>query len=331
MAVLGLLVSTRTPMVSLVPVFLMAAYHHRRLTRGVLAWLVITVAVPFVPFLLHDPPGFIRHVWQLRKHGEESVWLTPDIYRTYGSTALLLERGLHAYVELVQDGHVDRLRGSVARLDGAPEPGAMAGVRAPRLQPDDAVAGHLSLFRCMGADGLRVGGRKPSARDAATAADRGVRTRDHRHCRAGVFAAAARRPGSTYTIDVGTEAAAPLTGGGFGSDERATEGERSFVWVEGTTARVRLPRAGWRSATIRVEVRPHEPIAGLQQRVTATLNGAAIGIAALRPGWQEIAFPTRPRFWNFGFNLLDLHFSYAVPDPTSNREFSVAIDRVTID
>ena len=332
-AVLGLLVSTRTPMVSLVPVFLMAAYHHRRLTRGVLAWLVIMAAAPFVPFLLHDAARV-----QYAMYGsygntvKKAVWLTPDIFRTYGSTALLLERGLHAYVELVQVAamlivYAAAWRGLKARQNPAPWLAfALLVFSLTTLWPVIYLFFDVWVLTvsALAVANLPLETLRPRRIAVSALAIIAIAA-------AGVFAAAARRPGSTYTIDVGTEAAAPLTGGGFGSDERATEGERSFVWVEGTTARVRLPRAGWRSATIRVEVRPYEPIAGLRQRVTATLNGAAIGIAALRPGWQEIAFPTRARSWNFGFNLLDLHFSYAVPDPTSNREFSVAIDRVTID
>ena len=108
------------------------------------------------------------------------------------------------------------------------------------------------------------------------------------------------------------------------------EGARSFVWVEGTTARIRLPRAGWTGATVRVELRPYEPFDGVRQRVTASVNDVGIGTTLLQPGWQEISFPARRHLWVFGFNVLNLYFSYALPG-SGGRELSVAIDRITID
>jgi hypothetical protein len=332
-AVLGLLVSTRTPMVSLVPVFLMAAYHRGRLTRGVLAWLVIVAAAPFVPFLLYDAASVLYALYgSYGNTVKKAVWLTPDIFRTYGSTALLLERGLHAYVELVQLAvmvivYGAAWRGLTARQN--PEPWlafALLVFSLTTLWPVIYLFFDVWVLTAsaLAVTNLPLETLRPRRMAVYALAIIAIAA-------TGVFTAAVQRPGWFYTIDVGTEAAAPLTGGGFGRDESATEGERSFVWVEGTTARIRVPRVGWRAATVRVAVRPHEPTAGLQQRVTATLNGAAIGTAVLQPAWQEIAFPTQPRSWAFGFNLLDLHFSYALPGPTSDRAFSVAIDLVSIE
>jgi hypothetical protein len=68
--------------------------------------------------------------------------------------------------------------------------------------------------------------------------------------------------------------------------------------------------------------------------VSAALNGRAIGVARLDEGWQEIAFATRARDWNYGFNLLDLTFSYALaPDSSTGdrRALSAALDRIVVE
>jgi hypothetical protein len=114
------------------------------------------------------------------------------------------------------------------------------------------------------------------------------------------------------------------------------------VWVEGETARVRLPRAGWLGATIRIAIRPNtlieagpdavQPASGLVQRVSAALNGHALGTSTLSPGWQDITFPARGRDWIYGFNVLDLQFSYALPVRAGDgRALSAAIDRISVE
>ena len=151
-------------------------------------------------------------------------------------------------------------------------------------------------------------------------------------CAAIVIATAAVRPGASYTLDVGDASTAGYTGGGFGQDLAVEDDGRRVVWIEGETARVRLPRAGWRGATIRISIRPHAAHAGPTQRVSAALNGHALGVAVLRDEWQEITFPSRARDWRFGFNVLDLSFSYAVPARDGDaRAVSAAIDRITVD
>jgi hypothetical protein len=332
-AVLGLLVSTRTPMLSLVPVFLIAAYHQHRLTRGVLIWLAVTALAPFVPFLVHDATA-VRYAMygSYQNTVKKAVWLTGDIFKTYGSTAWLLERGLHAFVELVQLAsmlvvYAVAWRGLSARTNPAPWLAlALLVFSLTTLWPVIYLYFDVwvLLISALAVASVPLHTMRPQAMAYAAVAAIAVAA-------TAVLAAAAVHPGSSYTIDVGTSAAAPLTGGGFGQDESSSEGARSFVWVEGTIARVRLPRASWRSATVHVEVRPHEPLVGLRQRITATLNGAGIGTTELRSGWQEVSFSAAARHWHFGFNVLDLHFSYALPGPSTAKELSVAIARVTID
>jgi hypothetical protein len=147
---------------------------------------------------------------------------------------------------------------------------------------------------------------------------------------AAVLIAGARAPGASPVIDVGTPAAAPLTGAGFGSDEPSYDGDRNFVWVTDTIARVRLPRAGWSGAEIAIDIEPYAPVAGGHQTVAVALNGKSIGTAALSAGWQTIAFHAPRQDWNYGFNLLTLYFGYALPEPKTGRNLSVGIDRIAV-
>ena len=68
------------------------------------------------------------------------------------------------------------------------------------------------------------------------------------------------------------------------------------------------------------------------QRVSSSINGRQLGAVALTPGWQEITFSSRGRDWNYGFNVLDLQFTYAVATSGDDqRALSAAIDRVSVE
>ena len=54
-------------------------------------------------------------------------------------------------------------------------------------------------------------------------------------------------------------------------------------------------------------------------------------MSALADGWQEIRISSRGRDWNYGFNVLELQFSYAVPSDSDPRPLSAAIDWLQID
>jgi hypothetical protein len=138
---------------------------------------------------------------------------------------------------------------------------------------------------------------------------------------AGVLTVGAFSTGSRYIIDVGTPASVALTGGGFGRDESAVEGDRTLVWVTGTTARLRLPRAGWGAATIELHLRPFADVGRIPTILIAKLNGQDIGGASLKNGWQVLSLPTQRQQWLYGFNILDIavEFPAGVPagsDPT---------------
>jgi hypothetical protein len=57
-----------------------------------------------------------------------------------------------------------------------------------------------------------------------------------------------------------------------------------------------------------------------------------LGSRRLSDGWQDIAFDTRLRQWNLGFNVLELTFSYAAPQPSSgDKPVSAAIDWIAVE
>ena len=77
---------------------------------------------------------------------------------------------------------------------------------------------------------------------------------------------------------------------------------------------------------------PAQAGTGLVQRVSAAVNGRALGAATLAGGWQEITFHSRARDWRYGFNVLDLSFTYALPGTGADkRPLSAAIDWIRIE
>lgn len=148
-----------------------------------------------------------------------------------------------------------------------------------------------------------------------------------------VFGVAAFEPGAAYTVDVGTPASVGLTGGGFGQDSPVVANGRTFVWVEGDVARVRLPRAGWSGASLHVIGRAHRPRDHEPQLVAAILNGHRLGLAVLGSEWTDASFAAPRHVWNYGFNLLELRFRYAsqAADTLAPRQLSAAIDAIKVD
>ena len=57
-------------------------------------------------------------------------------------------------------------------------------------------------------------------------------------------------------------------------------------------------------------------------------------MAAITDGWQEIRLTSRGRDWNYGFNVLDLSFSYAAPlqsESGDKRALAAAVDWIAIE
>jgi hypothetical protein len=336
--VLGLLVNARATMGALVPVFFITLYARGELTPGRMAIFAASLLLPFAPFLVHDARGLIDSVVIHRLAVVKAlVWHTSGATSVYGITGQLLQHGLDRYVEGVQAATLSVVYVAAwvrIRAGDRPEPWMVLALLVFCMTTVWSVL-YIYFDVWLFATACLVAAawpRRPRAWIRFGAAPLGALML----ATCGVVLTAAHRPGSSYSIDVGTPAAAPLTGGGFGQDESVSEGRRTFVWVEGTGARVRLPRAGFTSATIRVTLRAYAPTAGLHQTAFVLLNGHVLGKAAISDTWGDITFAADRRVWAYGFNLLDLQFGYAVSardvgTGRDERTLSVAIDRVTIE
>jgi len=341
--VLGLMVAARTTFVSIVPVFFLFLASSRVLTVRQIAAFVIAAVMPFLPFLIADPETLRYAMFGVYlKLMKGFVWYsTTWTQNTYGLTGRLLERGLERYVELVQ---VVALLATYAaawrslRRGGPPEPWLVISLLVFSMTTLWPVAYLYFDVTVLAACALLARASEPGAAPAQRDRVRNSITLRVAMATAGslviVFTCAAIRPGASYTIDVGSPLASGFTGGGFGRDEAIADGARSVVWIEGETARVRLPRAGWRGATIAIAIKPGPSHGGSAQRVAVALNGRGLGMAALTDGWQEIRLTSRSRDWNYGFNVLDLSFSYAAPlQPESGdkRALAAAVDWIAIE
>jgi hypothetical protein len=256
------------------------------------------------------------------------VWSeTQWVQQTFGVTGSLLRHGLQAYVELVQLvslSIVYAFAWRALRRGARPEPWmvlALLVFSMTTLWPVTYLYFDVWVL-LIGAFAFRV--CPPPRRLAGFAA--GILL---------VAAAATLTAGwvlrGSYDLDVGTEAAAPMTGGGFGQDKRETDGERTFVWVDGPAARVRAPHAGLSAATVTIDLKPAGDGTLPRQQMRVSINGHIVGTAVtLEPGWQAVSFPVPASRWNYGFNLLSMEFSRTIPEPGTGRSLSAAIDRIRI-
>lgn len=334
-AVLGALISARSTMVSLVPVFLMAVH-----VAGLRAWrpLLLTglcALVPLVPFVIQDPDAIVyAFIGSYERVMKSVVWAQTNwAHRTYGLTSVLLHTGLDRYVQAAQAlslAVVYTLAWRRIRAQQAPAPWLVASLMAftmtslwPVLYTYFDVwilaVGFLSaaVFKAM------VPAAHAALRPVAWMAIVGVVSV------AAVFTVGALSTGRRSVIDIGTPASEGLTGGGFGNDQSVVEGDRTLVWVTGATARVRLPRAGLGPATIELHLRPFADTHNFPTVLIAKLNGQDIGGATLKDGWQVISLPTQRQHWLYGFNVLDLSVVFPAGEP-GPLDRTIGLDRVVI-
>lgn len=338
---LGLLASARTPLLALAPVFFIYLRVRSALTVTRVAAYAAAALAPYIPFLLVDAAGvkdgvvdsYIRVM-------KEYVWRsTPWAVETYGITGRLLEHGWEGYVEIVQAaslGVTYIAAWRATRLGRRVEPWlafsllvfAMTTLWSVTYIYYDVWLLLVGALLAYDGSWKVLFGTRPSIGIAAASVAAATV----------VLGSAAIRPGGSLLIDVGERESAGFTGGGFGADVSVRDGNRSMVWIQGTSARVRLPRAGWTGGTIRVALRPHVPHSEQRQRVLASLNGHAIGVATLREGWQVISFATERAHWTYGLNVLELFFDYSAPvdgivgsDPGEPLDTPGAIDFIAVD
>lgn len=334
-AVLGGLISARSTMVSLVPVFLMATH-----VTGLRAWrplllIGLCALIPLVPFVVQDPGAIVyAFIGSYERVMKGVVWAQTNwAHRTYGLTSVLLNFELGRYVQPAQVLSltvVYALAWLGIRARQAPAPWLVASLMVftmtslwPVLYTYFDVwilaVGFLSavVFRAT-VPSARVVSRSMSW--LAIVALVSV---------VSVLAVGAYSTGRRYVIDVGSPASVSFTGGGFGGDESVVEDDRTLVWVTGRTARVRLPRAGWGAATLELHLKPFADTTSVPTLLVAKLNGQHIGGATLKNGWQVLSVPTHRRHWLYGFNVLDLSVEFPANAP-AETDRTIGLDKVVI-
>ncbi len=334
----GGLVVARTTMVALVPVWLMYLHVRHELTWLRAGALGIAIVVPFLPFLVADAAGLEYALVGSYLHVMKNfVWQSTHwAHDTVGITGMLLRRGLQQYVEAAQVVVMLTTYAACAlalKRGSRPEPWmvlALLMFSMTALWPviyvyfdvvvllAAALVAHV--FDPAGAARPRPVPMLAGLCGAALLVVTGV---------------AAISPAAAYTIDVGAPAAAGFTGAGFGRDVAVMEGGRTFVWVEGEVARVRLPRAGWTPATIHVVAKAGTIGGAAGQRVAVRLNGYSLGARSLSADWESLTFNAPLGAWFYGFNLLELRFAGTtaaalVGDGIPERRLAAAIDTITL-
>ena len=330
-AALGLLVCARSTMVSLVPVFLMAAYHQRRLNWRLMGVLALAAIGPFVPFVIADPRSVQFAMYgAYQKTIKGFVWTqTSWVQQTFGVTGPLLTRGWQSYSEIVQ------IVSLVTVYALAWRPLARGNDPEPWLALSLAVFSMTTLWPVtylyfdvwiilLGGIAVRSVPSLPRRRFILPAIAGLAFV-----VSAGAVLSAGWVLHGTYALDVGTAASAPMTGGGFGTDQRTVDGDRDFVWIEGTAARVRVPHAGFTSATIRIDLKPFAETTP-RQRLRVSVNGRVVGDTVLNSGWQTVSFLAPASRWQYGFNVLTMEFTETRPEPGTDRLLSAGIDKIQV-
>jgi hypothetical protein len=119
---------------------------------------------------------------------------------------------------------------------------------------------------------------------------------------------------------------------GFSSNEGT---DRTFAWVEGTSAEILVARRTRSAANIDLELEPYLPSPQSTQQISVALNGVVLGTSLLQQGWHSISFPAPATAWRIGVNELVLSLSTAVSPQEAGtgddtRKLSVAIDGLAV-
>jgi hypothetical protein len=333
----GSLVAARTTMVSLIPVFLYHLHVRGELTRRRATLLFLAAFLPFVPFLWMDAAA-VRYalIGSYQRTVKEFVWVsTRGAHETLGVTGWLLRRHLERYVELAQVTSMLLVYGGAwraLRRGAAVEPWlalALLVFSMTTLWP--VIYVYFDVFV------LIVAALASRAMSTAPQPQGPLRVVIVPLAVATVIVASAGwvSPGASYTLDVGSPDAAPLTGAGFGQDSPTVEDGHTFVWIEGDVARVRLPRASRSDTPIHLLIRAPALADGRSQRLTALLNDRIVGVATVSRQWTDLRFVAPRRVWYYGFNLLELRFAgqsepFAFGPGKDLQRVSAAIDVVRV-
>ncbi len=331
-AVCGLLIVARTTMVSLVPALAIAVWQRDRARAGATAGvLAASVALPLAPFAIADPSSFVYAFYGSYQHVIKGfVWTaTTWAQQTVGVTGPLLARGWQAAVEPVQAIAMAAVTlATWVRLRRGDDPTWWSAIGLLTFSMTTiwpVVYVYFDVFLLLASAALVAEApRSESAaawwlrRLAVAAAVLTVTT----------MAIVPRRA----SIDVGRADARPWLYAGFSGDER--DGDRTFAWVDGRSAKTLVPSILRRDAIIAIECEPYLVGSG-RQRVTATLNGVLLGTADASDGWQRLTFDAPARAWLIGANELDLFMASAASPRDAGeggdaRHLSIAIDRIDV-
>jgi hypothetical protein len=332
-ATCGLLIVARTTMIAVAPVLLMAVWEQNR-ARAPLAFTLLALAtlLPYLPFALWDPAALkyaLYGSYQLLMKG--FVWTSTNwAHNTIGVTGLLLRSGLQRFAEMTQLLAMLVTYAFAWRAIRAAAPPlpwmafALFVFSATTLWPVHYVYFDVIVLWMAAAiaNGDWVGERRVVAAWTLTlAATAGV-----------VLLVAIASIASTTTIDVGIGATRSLLYKGFSSNEGT---DRTFAWVEGTSAEILIARRSLSDASIDLELEPYLPTPQSTQQISVTLNGVVLGTVPLQPGWHSIAFRAPASAWRIGVNQLVLSLSSAISPHEAGtgddlRKLSVAVDRLTV-
>jgi hypothetical protein len=135
---------------------------------------------------------------------------------------------------------------------------------------------------------------------------------------------------SFYNFDEQTTPRSVLLGG-FSYFEKSELGD-TFVWCEGTRARLLVQASARHDRLLRFRGYPFRWPGAPQQKIKVALNGTPLGELVPPTDYAVSSIRLPKRAWKKGANELELQFAYAAPakaaDPANPdpRELAFAID-----
>ena len=333
--VCGLLIVARTTMVAVAPIVIVAVWYRNR-PRAALALVLLTLAaaLPYLPFAIRDFAALKYALYgsyqQLMKG---FVWTSTSwVQNTVGITGLLLRGGLQAYAEIVQAIVMLAVYLLAWRSirNGAPAlpwmAAALFAFSATTLWPVSYVYFDVTLLWI-----------------AAALADTGwIESRSvvGSWCATMAAAAAVVLLVAVVTIplnpavDVGIGTSRAALYKGFSTDEGA-DSDRTFAWIDGTSAEILLPRRSRAAADVDLLIEPYLPTPASTQEISVALNGVVLGTTPLHAGWQTVTLHAPAQAWRIGINQLVLSLSAAASPLAAQagddtRRLSAAVDRLSV-
>jgi hypothetical protein len=334
--VLGVLVVARTTMVTLIPVFLLAAwYADRRRFPAVSVVVAMTIAVALGPFIAWD----YRAIWDAMvlsypRVMKAAVWpvLGRPGLETIGLTEWLLEQqrgSLVAPVQVLAMIGVYAAAWRAIRRGFPPLPWmalALLVFSMTTLYPVHYLYYDVLLLLISGAivETVEGGAARMAAKPWLLSLAALI---------VSVFATMRAVTSPFPSIVAGTVSPGRPLRAGFAVSE--SDGQREFSWIVGNEATIILPRSSPSASAIVITGQSPFDRAHPPQSVTAILNGNMLAQSTIPDGWHEIRFIAPRATWWVGFNELRLVFSSTVSprdvgagdDP---RQLALGVSRIDV-